>query len=195
MELPVDLNQLNAAPPPAEASRSTAPLGPRRFQLSSLQRILLATPGTVTDILETYSGESIVVSKLFESIVLLERAMPEMELEAGHPVYSRKILLQGAETGQCFLYAESSIVLDRLEKPIRDGLLTTNKPIGLLMREERMETFRDILDYGQEPAGELAGHFRVEPTAGVVWRTYRMLSGRRPVMLITEKFPESHFLS
>jgi chorismate-pyruvate lyase len=166
-----------------------------RFRLSTLQRVLLSTPGTVTDILESYSGEPIGVAKVFESIVLLEQDRSELELPAGHPVYRRHILLEGKTTARRFLYAESLIVLDRLDKAFRDGLLRTGKPIGQLMRETRLETFRDILDYGQEPAGAIAGHFRLDPGAELIWRTYRLLSGGRPIMLITEKFPESHFLT
>ena len=42
--------------------------------LSAFQRILLTTDGTVTEILEAFSGESIRVVKLFQEVAQLDRS-------------------------------------------------------------------------------------------------------------------------
>lgn len=171
-----------------------APLRPiSALRLSAFQRILLATDGTVTDILEMYSGESMRVIKLDQELVPLDEPIDAMELKVNDRVLTRKILLQGKISLFHFLYAESIIVPDRLEERVRDGLLHSNKPIGTLIVEDRLETFREIVDCGTEAAGPLAHHFGVEETAMMICRTYRIFAGRRPIMLITEKFPESHF--
>ena len=54
-------------------------------------------------------------------------------------------LLRGARTSAPVLYAESLIALDRLDARIRHGLLTTEQPIGRLIRDNRLETFRELL--------------------------------------------------
>ncbi|MFN9646406.1 MAG: chorismate pyruvate-lyase family protein [Cyanobacteriota bacterium] len=161
--------------------------------LSAFQRILLTTDGTVTEILEAFSGESIRVVKLHQDVTTLERAVASLELPWGEPVLRRSILLQGHMSLVNFLYADSIIALNRLTEGVRDGLLTSKKGIGMLILEHRIETFKEILDCGIEPAAGLADYFQVEAEASLIYRTYRMLSGGRPIMVITEKFPSSYF--
>lgn len=161
--------------------------------LSAFQRILLTTDGTVTDILEAFSGESIRVVKLHQDVTPLENAVASLELPWGEPALRRSILLQGHMSLVNFLYADSIIALDRLSEGVRDGLLTSKKGIGMLILEHRIETFKEILDCGIEPAAGLAEHFRIGPEDSLIHRTYRMLSGGRPIMVITEKFPSSFF--
>jgi chorismate-pyruvate lyase len=160
---------------------------------SPIQRILLTTDGTVTDILESYAGESMRLIKLFEEQTALTEAVPGLELGAGHTVLRRKILLQGKMSRTNLLFADSLVVLDRLDEWTRDGLLKSHKPIGYLIQEHRMETYREILDCGREVAGPLGAYFDVPERSGMIWRTYRVFADRKPIMLITEKFPESHF--
>ena len=81
-----------------------------------IQRILLVTDGTVTEILEAYTGESMRLIKLYEELVTLDEDLPGLELAAGQQVLRRKILLQGKMTLTNFLYADSSVALDRLER-------------------------------------------------------------------------------
>jgi len=158
-----------------------------------IQRILLVTDGTVTEILEAYTGESMRLIKLYESVVTLDADLPGLELLAGQDVLRRKILLQGKMSLTNFLFADSYVALDRLDNWMRHGLLESHKPIGFLMQERRLETFREIVGTGREMADGLAPYFDVAETSGMIWRTYKVISGGQAIMLITEKFPEHHF--
>jgi chorismate-pyruvate lyase len=155
-------------------------------QLSILQRILLTTDGTVTDIVETYAGESVRVVKLFQDVAPAPRAIEWLELGGGELVLERRILLQGTVSRENFLYAESFIAPDRLDDAVR-------KPIGHLIIEHRLETFREILEWGTEAAGPLNEYFSVPATAPTIFRTYRIFTNGRPIMMITEKFPHNHY--
>jgi chorismate-pyruvate lyase/acyl carrier protein len=161
--------------------------------LSAFQRILLTTDGTLTEILEAFAGESIRVVKLFQETGVLDQAISALELPWGAAVLRRRILLQGRLSLVNFIYAESVIALDRLDDGVRHGLLQSQKPIGLLILERRIETFKEILDCGREPAGSLAEYFAITPDAAILSRTYRMITNGHPIMLITEMFPESFF--
>ncbi len=158
-----------------------------------IQRILLVTDGTVTEILEAYTGESMRLIKLYEELVTLDADLPGLDLVAGQQVLRRKILLQGKMSLTNFLYADSYVALDRLDDWMRHGLLESHKPIGFLMQERKLETFREIVSCGREVADGLAPYFGVSERDGMIWRTYKVLSGGQPIMLITEKFPEAHF--
>jgi chorismate-pyruvate lyase len=161
-------------------------------ELSIFQQILLITDGTLTNILETYVGERLQVVKLSEE---LRPGQHEawLLLSPGSSVIERKILLQGKESHNNWLYAESLIVPARVDAIFQDRLITSQEPIGKLWLEHKVETFKELLTTYQQPAGALARHFTITPHDTLLCRTYRVLSNRQPTMLITEKFPASYY--
>ncbi|NNF15674.1 MAG: DUF98 domain-containing protein [Gammaproteobacteria bacterium] len=163
-------------------------------KLSVFQRILLTTDGMVTEMLEAYLQEHMVVSKLAQGEARTARVVTELELDEGDAIMHRAILLTGESSHRHHLYAESAIAVDRLIKPIRDGLLNSRKPIGMLIQENRLETFREILVCEEEPADDLAEYFGISRDALLLSRTYRVLAHGHAIMLITEKFPEQFFM-
>ena len=166
-------------------------LDPNR--LSAFQRILLTTDGTVTEILEAQFFEAICIVKLDQDVHQSTAPIASLDLLASVPIMSRKVLLQGEQTGKNYIYAESILVPDRLEATVREDLLSTRKPIGQLMIETRMETYREILACRLEPTGEIGKHFCCPGDAKMICRTYRVFANQRPIMLITEKFPDTDF--
>jgi chorismate-pyruvate lyase len=162
--------------------------------LSTFQRILLTTDGTLTDILEAYLFEQIRIVKLSEQLVLLGHDISSMDLKEGTEVIVRKVLLQGKISRKNFVYAESIIVPDRLDERFREALLETKTPIGKIWFEQRVENFKEIIDSSKEPSEGLSLHFKIEPSDNLLSRTYRVFTNRKAVMMITEKFPESYFL-
>ena len=162
--------------------------------LSTFQRILLTTDGTLTDILEAYLFEQIRVAKLSEELTVAASDIPLLDLEQGTEIIDRRILLQGRISHRNFIYAESIIVPDRLDELFRNELLKTRMPIGKIWLEHKVETFKEIVRSGREPAGELATYFDISPDDYLLFRSYRVISHRKATMLITEKFPESYFL-
>jgi chorismate-pyruvate lyase len=59
--------------------------------------------------------------------------------------------------------------------------------------EHRLETFREIVECWREFAGPLGQYFQVDEETTLIARTYRIFAGGQPIMLITEKFPETYF--
>lgn len=160
--------------------------------LTRFQGLLLGTDGTVTNVLEAFAGEPVEVVKLRQEFDTANQGDADL-LVSGEEVLRRRVLLRGRRSRQSLLYAEAVVVLDRVDPVILEGLLRTDKAIGVLLAERRAETFREILRIGREPAGPCAVHFGIDPAAEVVWRTYRIIAGGRPAILITEKFPTDFF--
>lgn len=167
--------------------------------LSPVLRALLTTDGTVTETLAAFHGEDVGVRVLAQGYRAAE--MPtdaDLETAPGCRVLDRAIVLTGARTGNRYTAARSRILPDRLPTGVRDGLLAGREPLGMLMLAHRLETFREVTACGRGaagdaalPGGPCAGALGVEPRAGIVWRTYRVITGGRPAMVITECFPES----
>lgn len=166
--------------------------GPRPV-LTRLQRILVTADGTLTRMLEAYAGEPIAVLKLHQFYDRVTDADAALDLANGAAVLRRRVLLCGEVSEERFLYAEAAVVPDRVDAEFLDGLLTTDKPIGALLVESGCESRRQILGVRIEPAGACGRHFALGPEAPVVARTYAVISGGQPIMLITERFPASSF--
>ncbi len=163
-------------------------------KLSTFQRILLTTDGTLTEILEAYLLEKIQVVKLSEGLVSITRDLPQLELKRGSEVIERKILLQGKISRKNFIYAESVLIPDRLDDNFKDELLKSKTPLGRLWLEHKIETFKEIVDSSKELAANLSAYFPINNEDNMLSRSYRVFSKRQPIMMITEKFPESYFL-
>lgn len=116
--------------------------------LSAYQKVLLMTHGTVTHLLELFAGESISVQKIEQTVT--NEGHKELAVLPEEPVLKRIVLLRGDQ--KCYLYAESHFVLTRLPPAIREALVASNKPIGRLWRENKMETYREVIAYHREKA-------------------------------------------
>ena len=158
--------------------------------LSLLQKILLSTDGTVTDLIALYTGEQIRVEKL-EQNVRTEVPPQVLASEVSVRVLSRKILLTGASKN--YLFADSLFLIDRFSSSIQHQLLTTDKPIGLMWKHERLETYREIVDQRVEPSPSIAHYFNLSASEPFVSRTYVIYHAGKPLGAITEKWPLSFF--
>jgi chorismate-pyruvate lyase len=161
--------------------------------LKELHRIILTTDGTVTDILEAYFRERMDVVPVRQQTVsasaIQAAHQTALGIETGD-ILEREIMLRGEISESCHVYAHSLIALERLPEPIRAGLLEKKKPIGHLLLEHRIATFKEIVDCHREPAASLAKLFAISERAPMLCRTYVLSVGDQPIMLITEKFPE-----
>jgi chorismate-pyruvate lyase len=178
--------------PDVEENLARSHIEPSR--LSAFQRILLTTDGTLTEILEAYLFEPIQIVKLVENIIATKQDISPLDLKAGSEVIERKVLLQGKISRKNFIYAESRLAADRLELKFRDELLKSQIPMGRLWLEHKIETFKEIIDSSQELAEDLSNYFKIQKEDRMLSRTYRVFSNHQPIMMITEKFPESYFL-
>ena len=160
--------------------------------LSSFQRILLKANGTVTAMLEAHFSEPIQVVKLSENLAKMELELPNIKLNKEEQVIAREVLLQGKMSRRNFIYADSLILINNLDERFSHELLNTKTPIGKLWSAQKVETFKEIIDSGTEPANELSNYFGIEPEANLLFRTYSVYSQGKITMIITEKFPENY---
>jgi len=167
--------------------------------LSPVLRTLLTTDGTVTETLAALYGEEVGVRVLAQGYAVRSKGeAPELGAARDTRVLDRTITLVGAESGRAYAAARSRIVPDALPAGLQAGLLERREPLGKLMLEHRLETFREVVACGRCPAaaapgleGVAAEALGMGREAPVAWRTYRVISGGRPVMSITEVFPEA----
>jgi chorismate-pyruvate lyase len=155
--------------------------------LPALQRLLLTTDGTVTTALAAIAGEPVGVRNLGQHTVAIDGDDAALALWSGAKVLERRVLLHGTDSGTALLYGASRIVTHRLPRPARDALLDGGVPIGLVIRQHEIETFRVPLSVGVKPA---SGAAAVHLGPGLMcWRTYAINASGRPLMIVHEQFP------
>ena len=154
--------------------------------LEPAYRLLLTTDGTLTNMLEAVNLERICLLPLAQRIYQTEQQIDSLALEPGESVMQRQVLLKGERTGKTYVYADSLIAMRRLDARIREALLTTNTPIGRLWKENRIETFKEVLQFGTDVARERSFYFEKSADTQLLVRKSRVASGGKPVALITE---------
>jgi chorismate-pyruvate lyase len=154
-------------------------------ELPPFLRALLVTDGTVTKILEAYFWEPVSVDTLEQRFEVAERAVPWIALEAGDRCLIRDARLRGVHSGRAFVEAFSVIRTELIPEDFRRRLIGREIGIGALIRDSGLESYREVLDVGLE---------REPPGHDSVFRTYRIVIGRHPVILITECFPLQLYL-
>lgn len=162
-------------------------------QLTPFQRALIVTDGTVTRLIEAYTLAPVEVVLLHQAEQTLCTEHIWLKLPSGAPVIARQVALQtpsiGNETPKTQAYATSLIVPQHLPKGILDGLESDPAGLGGILQNSGLETRRELLWCCCETARDLPeaiAHLEGEP---LLSRTYRVFANKKPIMLITEKFP------
>jgi chorismate lyase len=157
-------------------------------------RILVATNGTLTRILNVLANEEIVVEVIKQQIHDDTSKIPELKHLSIGRVLQRDILLRGRSSGIPFVAAESLIAIDLLPPAITTTLLETDRPIGEIMAASCIETFKEEAKVW---SGGLPGWLEVDgyhkSRKGTIARQYRNIAGGKPVMIITEYFLRNVF--
>jgi len=160
--------------------------------LEPLQRVLLVTDGTLTEILEANFFERIRLVKISQNVISATASHGLLDPNPGEVLIERKILLQGEGSHRNYAYAESLIAVDRLDPSFRNELLDSDTPLGRLWLEHRLETFKELHEVRCQRANALCQYFECDDATPLLVRTYRVFSGSRPVMIITEHFPTAY---
>ncbi len=107
-------------------------------------QVLLESTGMVTELLEALSGEPVDAERTRHEI---EAAGADnlFNLDDTHELLRRAALLRGRVTRTPYLYAESSIVCDRLPEEICAQLQNTNTPLGRALVEHGLSFRRTLL--------------------------------------------------
>jgi chorismate--pyruvate lyase len=157
-------------------------------------RILIATNGTLTRILNVVANDEIVVQIVTQQIHPVAPKISELgQLPSGR-VLQRRIVLKGRSSGNPFVAAESLIAIDLLPPAIMTSLTKTNRPVGEVMAASCLETFKEApkVWIGESP-GWLAHAGYQNSRPRTVSRQYRIITGGQPVFIITEYFLRNVF--
>jgi len=158
--------------------------------LSDRLKALLVTDGSVTTLLEAFTGGPVRVVGLRQGLedagvrdAYLLRVLP------GERVNRREVCLVDAR-GRRLEYAVSVTPLSRLSPESRDDVLHTDMPIGKILASHGLESRREILNAGLTADGEVAEALGSPDGAALPWREYLIIHHAQPLMKVIEYFGE-----
>jgi chorismate-pyruvate lyase len=157
--------------------------------LTPFQRSLLVIDGTVTKFIEAFTRERVEIIGLNQESQFLPADHKWLEAPQGTRVVSRQVLLRGKYSYTVHAYAISLTIPDRLPRNVREALKVDGEGLGRILLSSRMENRREVLWYGREQVAGLPDTIRQVTGNEFISRTYRIITGGKPIMLINEKFP------
>lgn len=159
--------------------------------LSPFQRALISIDGTVTKFIEAYALEPIEVVRLHQQEQRLQEDHRWLAAPAGAPVIARQVLLRGRYSATVYAYAVSLLLVDRLPAEVLRELDVEPSGLGRILLNNQLENRREVLWYGREQITDLPESIEVHTGNSFISRTYRIIVGAQPMMLISEKFPSA----
>ena len=161
--------------------------------MTLVPRILLATDGGITHILEAYAGEEIDHVRLAASTGLGASDRQRLGLAAEERALHRVSLLHGRSSERPFVHAESVVALDRLPEQAARELWQTGASLLDVLAENRIGTFRETIGEWDCLDRQISGRLGLSPSERLLGRTYHIVCAGRPVAWVTEHFPVSGF--
>ena len=157
---------------------------------SDLERTLLDSPGTVTQFLETLTGD-LLIADVVRQYPVTAGTENDLGVAAGHALTHRITVLKGRTTSRPYLYAESMFVPERLPEQARAQLERTSDPIGRVLVAHGMRPGREPLPQPERVGAHAPGTV-AELATEIVWsRAYRLKIDGLPVFAIREWFLRS----
>ena len=165
-------------------------------KLSPVQKILLGTDGSVTQLLEAITGETVTVRTSVQEVVPADSATAgRLGIHSGEPVNHRIVELANGRTGEILIHAISDTPISRLSPEFKDDLMKADIPIGKIIQRHHIEARREILDAKVKPAPEYQRRvFSLCKNEPLLSRQYRIMHQGEPLIFIEEQFPYSKFL-
>ncbi len=149
--------------------------------LPTCLRVCAGTDGSVTLLLELLTEKKVEVKTIKQHIIKSSHDTAKLlEIKSGEEVNSRIVTL-GAN-GIVYVLAKSFAPIKRMPHAVKEDLMRADIPIGMILREHRLETRRDILSM------EIIRHDFFGDTP-VLSREYIIIHNKNILMWINECFP------
>ncbi len=160
------------------------------IKLTLFQKIIAVTNGSITQLLEIFSGQEIVVETLSQ---IIRQASPDeakhLDVKAGESINDREVLIKGVRDSRVFSYARSIMPVELLPQGLSESLMSEDTPLGKLLIKYRIEGRRElrdvklVVDSGYEALFGFKDRFLV--------KRYVFISEGKIIMHISEVYPLS----
>ncbi|HML06367.1 MAG TPA: chorismate pyruvate-lyase family protein [Methanobacterium sp.] len=159
--------------------------------LSSAQKILLATDGSVTTILDVLKGHIDVNTFVQEFRDADESQAQDLGINKGDTINYRAVVMSH-KPEEPLIHAISLTPVEKLDNNFKEDLLKADIPIGRILKKYNIESRREVIHIGAEkPDEELKKIFNTDSM--MLTRSYNIIYKDDVLIRIKETFPYSLF--
>jgi beta-ribofuranosylaminobenzene 5'-phosphate synthase len=179
-----------------DIAQAIAELEVKVGRISPVQKFLLGTDGSVTQILESITGKKVVIRTLTQKVIPADRTVADnLSIAKGDPVNFRIVEIRTEKSGEVLIYAISHTPVNHLSPAFKDDLMKADIPIGSIIRQHHIEARREIQNVRVTPATDEMGRvFAICKNEPVLARQYQIIHAGKPLIFIEEQFPYNRFL-
>ena len=162
--------------------------------LSSAQKILLATDGSVTTILDVLKGHVNIRTLVQEFREADKKTASLLDIKVGETINYRVVVIEGEKPlkGEPLIYAVSMIPVERLNNDFKEDLIRADIPIGRILRKHNIESRREIKSVSlEESTPKMRNIFK--NNTPMLTRTYNIIHKDQVLIWLMETFPYSMF--
>ncbi|MBZ9570308.1 chorismate lyase [Methanobrevibacter sp. TMH8] len=161
------------------------------IKLSNTQKILLATDGSVTTILDVLNGK-ISIKTLKQEYQESNKEIAEiLNINEGEQINYRVVIM--GKNKVPLIYATSYIPLKRLTSEFEKDLISADIPIGRILKKYNIESRREVQSVKIKKSNkELKDIFKTE--ADFLSRSYNIIHKDEILISIEETFPLDSFI-
>jgi beta-ribofuranosylaminobenzene 5'-phosphate synthase len=158
-------------------------------------KALLITDGSVTNLLECFSGSPVTIRTISQQVIpALPDIAEEMQISAGDPINYRVVGIFDTTMDIPLIHAISYCPVHRLPDHARNSLMKADIPIGHILRDEKMESRREITGIRTVRRGEIPSCCPVPgPGERLFARHYKIIHQNLPLFRIEEFVPDTIF--
>ncbi|MDR2967217.1 MAG: chorismate pyruvate-lyase family protein [Methanobacteriaceae archaeon] len=158
--------------------------------LSNTQKILLATDGSVTTILDVLNGKISIKTLTQQFEKADEKIAKLLNIKVNDDVNYRVVLMH--KDDKPLIHAISYIPLERLGDDFKKDLIMADMPIGRILRKYNIESRREVKNVAIEKTNnDLKKLFNSD--ADLLTRDYNIIRNGKVLIWIKESFPLDYF--
>jgi chorismate-pyruvate lyase len=159
-------------------------------ELSNTQKILLATDGSVTRILDVLKGTVDITTLVQEFQKADSETAEKLGINPEETINYRVVVIG---TNEPLIHAISYIPVDRLNNNFKEDLIRADMPIGRILKKHNVESRREVESVEiEEPNQQLKDIFRTD--SKMLTRTYNIIRNGEVLIRIKETFPITSFV-
>jgi len=159
-------------------------------KLSSAQKILLTTDGSVTTILDVLKGHVHINTLIQEFVPAGKEMARNLDIEEGEIVNYRVVVIKSDL--EPLIYAVSLVPIKRLDKNFKEDLIKADIPIGRILKKHDIESRREVISvFVEEDDENLREIFNTN--SPMLSRIYYIIHHDEVLISLKETFPYSLF--
>ncbi|MCH5586638.1 chorismate pyruvate-lyase family protein [Shimazuella sp. AN120528] len=160
-----------------------------QIHLNKLGKFIVQTTSSITKLIEIFFEVQLKVKLInqHEMIECPKHLKKHHKIQSDKPILREICLIDSAK--RPFIYAETLFYKENISVNIVNELYDTETPIGKIIEENKLEFYREILEYGFIQDSRIAKHLGVDKNDWMIYKVCSTIHQAKNVFLICEYFP------